>query len=150
MPSVLRPDQITVPWAVPFIHGLNAQHYSHHVNCRKSVATVLLLSTRQHVPCRTSGPTRTTTARARSLTPAAAAARCAFWTLVGTGSSGRRTKRSSSRARARAGRGLAQRACAAYGLRGSVSEALSSCEKWKVFGTVALLFVCNKYYPIMD
>jgi hypothetical protein len=48
--------------------------------CRKSVATV---------PCRTSGPTRTTTARARSLTPAAAAARCAFRALVGTGWCGR-------------------------------------------------------------
>ena len=28
--------------------------------------------------------------------------------------------------------------------------ALFSSEKWKLFGTVALLFVCNKYYPIMD
>ena len=28
--------------------------------------------------------------------------------------------------------------------------ALFSSEKWKVFGTVALSFVCDKYYPIMD
>ena len=28
--------------------------------------------------------------------------------------------------------------------------ALFSSEKWKVFGTVALSFVYDKYYPIMD
>ena len=28
--------------------------------------------------------------------------------------------------------------------------ALFSSEKWKVFGTIALLFVCDKYYPIID
>ena len=31
-----------------------------------------------------------------------------------------------------------------------IAQALFSSEKWKVFGTVTLSFVCNKYYPIMD
>ena len=26
----------------------------------------------------------------------------------------------------------------------------ASSEKWKVFGTVAFSFVCDKYYPIID
>jgi hypothetical protein len=30
------------------------------------------------------------------------------------------------------------------------TRALFSSEKWKVFGTVALSFVCDKYYPIID
>ena len=30
------------------------------------------------------------------------------------------------------------------------TQALFSFEKWKVFGTVALSFVCDKYYLIMD
>ena len=30
------------------------------------------------------------------------------------------------------------------------SEALFSSEKWKDFGTVALSFVYDKYYPIID
>ena len=29
-------------------------------------------------------------------------------------------------------------------------RALFSFEKWKIFGTVAISFVCDKYYPIMD
>ena len=29
-------------------------------------------------------------------------------------------------------------------------KALFSFEKWKVFGTVALSFVCDKYYSIME
>jgi len=31
-----------------------------------------------------------------------------------------------------------------------ISSALFSSEKWKLFGTVALSFVCDKYYPIMN
>jgi hypothetical protein len=31
-----------------------------------------------------------------------------------------------------------------------LAEALFSSEKWKVFGTVALSFVCDKYYPIIE
>ena len=32
----------------------------------------------------------------------------------------------------------------------STNMALFSSKKWKKFGTVALLFVCDKYYSIMD
>jgi len=32
----------------------------------------------------------------------------------------------------------------------SYAMALFSSEKWKVFGTVALSFVCDKYYLIMN
>ena len=30
------------------------------------------------------------------------------------------------------------------------ASALFSSEKWKVFGTIAISFVCDKYYLIMD
>jgi len=30
------------------------------------------------------------------------------------------------------------------------NQALFSSEKWKLFGTVALSFVCDKYYSIID
>jgi len=32
----------------------------------------------------------------------------------------------------------------------NITEALFSSEKWKVFGTVALSFVCDKYYLIIN
>jgi len=30
------------------------------------------------------------------------------------------------------------------------TKASFSSEKWKIFGTVAVSFVCDKYYPIID